>query len=118
MISGRPARAGRPFSLLQPTSRESGPREALHDRAATAHEVPGHPRPEVLDHEDDRALVETVVAPGDPAALVAVPRAKRRVQAAEKSIAASHVRIALEVTRERRQHDLRSEGERRDDRPR
>jgi hypothetical protein len=55
-----------PRRVREPATGESGGPESGHDMAAATQQFPHQSRTVVLDHHDDRPLVEAAVPGGDP----------------------------------------------------
>src|SRR2546423_6726180 len=112
---------GKTWASLQPTSREASPLQAALDVGTLPHEAPDETRAIVLDHADDRALIDAEIIVVEPTQAVddmTLLGAKAcvvvgRIERVEKAILAEERITVLDAHRLERGHgDFRSEGHR------
>jgi len=92
----------------QPTSREPRTPQARDEVRTAPHQVPNQTGAVVLDHQDDRPLIEGEMIARDPTMLRTRYR-KGRVETAHEPVLIFHVRVSFLAVPERREHDLRCE---------
>jgi hypothetical protein len=121
-----PTRYHRRHDRIEPAALEPGALEAEADVLVALHDVPDQLGAVVLDHRDDRALVDAEIVAGDPADTAnaaAVPQrhvvVEARIERIEEAVLAVDVRaVALVHFLRRGDHDLRRERQRGDGRVR
>src|SRR5919109_5441778 len=102
----------------EPASAKPGTPQADHHVWTVAHQTPDQPGSVVLDHQQDRSLIDGVVHTRDPCGLLALGDSERGVQAPLVPVFPSDPGKLLRAVAERGKNDLWRERERRSHRPR
>src|SRR6266516_4756847 len=120
VTEGGALRRGRRASARrrEPTASEAGAAKARNEIGAAAHEAPEEAGAIVLDHQDDRPVIQPEVTRRDPAAGLSGIGREGRIECRLEAVRARFAQAQLIDVPDRWKHDLRCEWERSDDRPR
>src|SRR5678815_5158334 len=81
--------------LLKPTAPKSSPQQSGDHSGTTAHDVPEETRPIILDHHNDRPLIDSEVIRCDPPTSRTIRDNKRLIERRLEAIFSSHSQIHL-----------------------
>jgi hypothetical protein len=102
----------------QPAALEARTAQARRNIWTAPHEPPDQLGAIVLDHQNDRSLIEREVVVRDPAGTSRTAGRKCRIDTADEPILAFHLPVLHRTVLQGGEHDLRGEGQRCDDGPR
>src|SRR5688500_11842551 len=102
----------------QPATTKARAPQTCYDVGTAPHKAPEQSCTIVLEHQNDRPLIEREVVFGDPGRTSGVATRKRRIETTDEPVFVFHVRVRLGTVREGGKHDLRSEWQRCGDGPR